>query len=58
MQTELQAMNTAERIYQEAKKLPEAAAREVLDFVEYLKAKYRRKFNDIDPNLQTIILKY
>lgn len=47
MQTELQAMHTAERIYQEAKELPEAAAREVLDFVEYLKAKQRRKCNVI-----------
>jgi len=35
-------MNTAELIYQEAKDLPEAEAREVLDFVEFLKAKQRR----------------
>ena len=35
-------MNTAELIYQEAKNLPEAEAREVLDFVEFLKAKRRR----------------
>ena len=27
-------MNTAERIYQEAQTLPEAQAREVLDFLE------------------------
>ena len=35
-------MNTAELIYQEAKTLPEAEAREVLDFVEFLKAKRQR----------------
>jgi hypothetical protein len=35
-------MSTAELIYQEAKDLPEADAREVLDFVEFLKAKRRR----------------
>jgi hypothetical protein len=35
-------MNTVELIYQEAKSLPEAEAREVLDFVEFLKAKRRR----------------
>jgi len=35
-------MNTADLIYQEAKDLPEAEAREVLDFVEFLKAKQRR----------------
>ena len=36
-------MNTAELIYQEAKSLPEAQAREVLDFVEFLKIKLRRE---------------
>jgi len=36
-------MNTAELIYQEAKDLPETEAREVLDFVEFLKAKRRRE---------------
>jgi len=35
-------MNTAELIYQEAKSLPEAQAREVLDFVEFLKIKLQR----------------
>jgi hypothetical protein len=35
-------MNTAELIYQEAKELPEADAREVLDFLEFLKAKRAR----------------
>lgn len=35
-------MNTAELIYQEAKNLPEAEAREVLDFLEFLKAKRQR----------------
>jgi hypothetical protein len=32
-------MNTVELIYQEAKDLPETDARDVLDFVEFLKAK-------------------
>jgi hypothetical protein len=32
-------MTTAELIYQESKELLEAEAREVLDFVEFLKAK-------------------
>lgn len=36
-------MNTAELIYQEAKSLPEAQAREVLDFVEFLKIKLQRE---------------
>lgn len=35
-------MNTAELIYQEAKALPESDAQEVLDFVEFLKAKRQR----------------
>lgn len=35
-------MNTAEIIYQEAKGLPESEAREVLDFLEFLKAKRQR----------------
>lgn len=35
-------MNTAELIYQEAKDLSEADAREVLDFIEFLKAKRKR----------------
>ena len=33
-------MSTAERIYEEVKTLPEDAAREVLDFVELLKARH------------------
>ena len=35
-------MNTAERIYQEAQTLPEAQAREVLDFLEFLKSKLEK----------------
>lgn len=35
-------MNIVELIYQEAKDLPETEAREVLDFVEFLKVKRRR----------------
>ena len=31
-------MNTMELIYQEAKDLPETEAREVLDFVEFLRS--------------------
>lgn len=33
-------MNIAERIFEEVTALPELQAREVLDFVGYLKAKY------------------
>jgi hypothetical protein len=36
-------MNTAELIYQEAKNLAEAEAREVLNFLEFLKAKRQRE---------------
>lgn len=36
-------MNTAELIYQESKELAEFEAREVLDFVAFLKAKKQRK---------------
>lgn len=32
-------MNTAEQIYEKAKQIPEAEAREVLDFMEFLQAK-------------------
>ena len=35
-------MDTAERIYREAKTLPEAQAREVLDFLEFLKSKLKK----------------
>lgn len=35
-------MNTAELIYEESKGLPETEAREVLDFVEFLKAKMQK----------------
>lgn len=35
-------MNTAERIYQEAQTLPEAQAKEVLDFLEFLKSKLKK----------------
>lgn len=34
-------MNTAELIYQKAKALPEAEAREILDFMEFLESKRR-----------------
>ena len=34
-------MNTAERIYREAQTLPEAQAKEVLNFLEFLKIKLR-----------------
>lgn len=34
-------MNTAELIYQKAKALPEAEAREILDFMEFLETKRR-----------------
>ena len=35
-------MDTAERIYREAKTLPEAQAKEVLDFLEFLKSNLKR----------------
>jgi hypothetical protein len=35
-------MDTAERIYREAKTLPEAQAKEVLDFLEFLKSKLKK----------------
>jgi hypothetical protein len=34
-------MNTAELVYQKARTLPEVEAREILDFMEFLKAKRR-----------------
>lgn len=33
-------MNIAEKIYQEARRLPEPLSQEVLDFIEYLEAKH------------------
>ena len=36
-------MNTAERILDELRALPEAQAREVLDFVTFLKSRYGRR---------------
>ncbi len=39
-------MNTAELIYQETKDLPEAQAREILDFVKFLKTKRQRAADD------------
>lgn len=33
-------MNTAEKIYREVQSLPDAQAREVLDFVGFLKSRY------------------
>lgn len=35
-------MDTAERIYREAKTLPEAQAKEALDFLEFIKSKLRK----------------
>lgn len=35
-------MNTAERIYREAQTLPEAQAKEVLNFLEFLKIKLNK----------------
>ena len=35
-------MTTADQIHDEAKALPEALAREVLDFIEFLKQKHDR----------------
>ena len=35
-------MNTAERIYREAQTLPEAQAKEVLNFLEFLKTKLEK----------------
>ena len=40
-------MNTVELIYQETKDLPETEAREVLDFVKFLKAKRRRELESL-----------
>jgi len=40
--TETTQMNTAELIYQESKELPEFEAKEVLDFVKFLKTKQQR----------------
>jgi hypothetical protein len=36
-------MNTAEKIFEEVQTLPEDVAREVLDFVGYLKAKHAKQ---------------
>jgi len=41
-------MNTAEQIYQHVKALPESAAREILDFVEFIEAK--RKLAEAGPS--------
>jgi len=35
-------MNTAEKIFEEVRTLPEPEAREILDFVEFLKGKWER----------------
>jgi hypothetical protein len=45
-------MNTAELIYQESKELPEFDAREVLDFVKFLKAKRQRLKNTLQKNTE------
>jgi hypothetical protein len=44
-------VNTSEKIYQEACQLPESLAREVLDFIGYLKNKYAFP-NSITDNLK------
>ena len=44
-------MNTVELIYQQTKDLPETEAREVLDFVEFLKAKRRRGLGSLAKSL-------
>lgn len=36
-------MNTAKKIFEEVRALPEVEAREVLDFVGYLKAKHTKQ---------------
>ena len=36
-------MNIAEKIYEQARRLPEPLAREVLDFIEYIETKHRLK---------------
>lgn len=36
-------MNTADKIFEEVRVLPEVEAREVLDFVGYLKAKHSKQ---------------
>ena len=38
-------MNLAETIYQHSLRLPEAAAREALDFIEFLEQRYTREPN-------------
>lgn len=35
-------MNTAEKIYQRVKTLPESTAKEIMDFIEFLESKQRR----------------
>jgi hypothetical protein len=39
-------MNTAEKIYQEVRTLLESDAREILDFVEFLKHKRQHELNN------------
>jgi hypothetical protein len=36
-------MNIAQKIYEQARRLPEPLAREVLDFIEYIEAKHGLK---------------
>ncbi len=40
-------MNLAEKIYQEASRLPEHLAKEVLDFIEYIEKKHGLKDKEI-----------
>ena len=47
-------MALAEKIYEAVKPLPEALAREVLDFVEFLRTRREREHNDNFGAAQTI----
>lgn len=46
-------MNTAERIYKEVQTLPETQAKEVLDFLEFLKSKLKKSAASENQNIST-----
>ncbi|MEA3370451.1 MAG: hypothetical protein U9Q40_03860 [Campylobacterota bacterium] len=48
-------MNLAAQISEEAKRLPEPLAREVLDFIGYIAAKHKLNTADIEPLKQAQI---
>lgn len=48
-------MDIAEKIYQEARRLPEPLAREVLDFIGYLETKHGLRDLQIEPLKQAQI---